>query len=242
MIQNVRKRLFRKLISRFFIPHIQFSYSQFGEDVIIAHLLSQVGITRPSYLDIGANEPKFISNTFYFYERGASGVLVEPNPYLFEKLMKSRPRDIVLNTGIGMNETTEADFYVFPNRANGLNTFSKAEAMHWQETGMKGLGKVAVEKVIKMPLTTINAIMEKYFSQQSPNILSIDVEGLDLEILKSLDFQRYNPEVICVETLQYDSQQKGHKNNDIINLMSTQQYEVYADTRVNTIFCKKSIL
>lgn len=189
MIQNTAKRLFRKLVGRFVLPKIQFGYSQFGEDIIIAHFFSQSGNFKPSYLDIGANEPKYISNTYYFYEHGGRGVLIEPNPYLYKKLKQERKGDIVINTGIGLDSVAEADFFIFPNYANGLNTFSENEAKHWQEVGMKGLGKIPLDKVIKMPLTPVNKILEQYFSNAGPDIISIDVEGLDLDILKSMDFE-----------------------------------------------------
>ena len=233
-------KLFRRL-GKWVMPEAQYGYSQFGEDLILAHLFAQLEIKKPTYLDIGANEPRYISNTYYFYTRGSRGVLIEPNPYLYKKLKNYRPRDIVLNTGIGINDTTEADFYMFPNYANGLNTFSEKEARHWEETGMKGLGKVAVEKVIKLPLIPINQVLEKYFKDKAPDFISLDVEGLDLEILKSLDFETYKPAVICVETLAYDENQKGFKLNNIIDFMSEKKYDVYADTSVNTIFCRQEI-
>jgi FkbM family methyltransferase len=233
-------KLFRK-IGKTLMPQAQYGYAQFGEDLILAHLFAQLEIKKPSYLDIGANEPRYISNTYYFYLRGSKGILIEPNPYLYKKLKALRPRDIVLNTGIGKTDTSEADFYVFPNYANGLSTFSEKDAKHWEETGMKGLGKIPVEKVIKMPLIPVNTILEKYAGSQAPNFISLDVEGLDLEILKSFDFHKYQPEVICVETLNYDENQQGYKANNIIEFMLTQNYEIYADTRVNTIFCRKDI-
>src|SRR5215470_302661 len=58
------------------------TYSQFGEDLIISDLFNKLSIDRVSYLDIGANNPSFVSNTYLFYERGFRGVLVEPNPIL----------------------------------------------------------------------------------------------------------------------------------------------------------------
>ncbi len=240
MITNAPKRLFRKFIRRYFIPDVQFSYSQFGEDLVIAFLFNQLGISKPTYLDIGANEARFISNTYYFYEQGSKGVLIEPNPYLYRKLKSTRSRDVVLNTGIGLSEVAAADFYVFPDYANGLSTFSAVEAHHWEENGMKGLGKIPVEKVIQMPLVPVNQILEKYFDQV-PNFISIDVEGLDLDILKSMDFERYRPEVICVETMVYDEKMESSKNESIPQFLRTRGYEVYADTRVNTIFARKDI-
>ncbi len=233
-------KLFRKIAKKL-MPEAQLGYAQFGEDLILAHLFSQLGIKKPTYLDIGANEPRYISNTYYFYLRGSRGVLIEPNPFLYKKLRSFRPHDTVVNTGIGFSEVAEADFYVFPNYANGLSTFSEKEAKHWEEVGMKGLGKIPVEKVIKMPLTPVNTILDKYFRDKAPNFISLDVEGLDLDILKSMDFNKYQPEVICVETLGYDEQQQSFKLTDIPDFVLTKNYAVYADTRVNTIFCRKDL-
>lgn len=223
------------------LPESKISYSQFGEDLIFDYFFNVNGISNPSYLDIGANEPKFISNTYYFYERGSRGVLVEPNPFLYNKLKNERPNDIVLNTGIGLTDVKEADFYIFPDYANGLSTFSEKEARHWEEIGMKGLGKIPVEKVIKMPLVPVNSIIEKYFPENMPDFISLDVEGLDLEILQSMNFDLYRPNLICVETLKYNDQQNGYKDNTVTDFMLTKNYFVYADTRVNTIYCKNDL-
>lgn len=233
-------KLFRKIGKRL-IPDAQYGYSQFGEDLILAHLFAQIGIDKPTYLDIGANEPRYISNTYYFYLKGSRGVLVEPNPYLYRKLKILRPNDTVLNTGIGISNSTEADFYLFPNYANGLSTFSEKEAKHWQEVGMKGLGKIPIEKVLKIPLIKINDILQLYFKTKIPNFISIDIEGFDFEILKTFDFTSYQPEVFCIETLAYDEMQQGYKTKDTIDFMLSKGYDVYADTRVNTIFSRTGI-
>ncbi len=73
---------FQKVLRRLVFPDTQVTYSQFGEDLIVRYLFDSLGIARPTYLDIGANHPKFSGNTFGFYKRGSRGVLVEPNPRL----------------------------------------------------------------------------------------------------------------------------------------------------------------
>ena len=88
MIQGIIKRLFRKGLAKFVVPHSNFGYSQFGEDIIIAYLFYYLKINKLLYLDIGANHPRYISNTFYFYERGGSGVCIEPNPMLWKIFKK----------------------------------------------------------------------------------------------------------------------------------------------------------
>lgn len=232
------KNLFRKLINKVVLPNSQLIYAQSGEDIILSHLFFKMSISHPTYLDIGANHPSFISNTYYFYLRGSSGVCVEPNPILYKKIKKLRPRDKVLNVGIGVNEETTADFYLFPEYADGLSTFSKEEAVYWEETGMKHTGKIKYEKIIQVPLQTINTVIVSNF-KHTPDFISIDVEGLDLQILESLDFDSHAPLILCVETLAYGKDQTEHKREDIISFVKSKGYEIYADTHVNTIFLRK---
>jgi FkbM family methyltransferase len=231
------RNLFRKIITRYVLPHSRSVYAQSGEDLILSHIFFKSGIQKPSYLDIGANHPSFISNTYYFYLRGSTGVCVEPNPYLYKKIMKARPRDQVINAGIGVTESAGADFYLFPDSAHGLSTFSRKDAEYWGGVGMKNVGRIPYEKVIKIPLVTINSVIEKYYDH-CPDFISLDVEGLDLDILQSLDYNRHSPKVICVETLLYDDDQQERKNVMIIDFLKGKGYEVYADTHVNTIFTK----
>lgn len=235
------KNTLRKIVNKLLLPHSQLVYAQSGEDIILANLFYKLNIDKPVYLDIGANHPAYISNTYYFYLRGSRGVCIEPNPVLYKKFKQWRPHDIVLNIGIGINEQKEADFYLFPDHAHGLSTFSEKEAKYWQETGIKKLGKIQYEKVIKVPLQTINTVIRDNFGK-SPDFISIDVEGLDLQILQTLDYELYRPTVICVETLYYDEQQKEHKRNDIIDYLSVKGYTVHADTHVNTLFIKNDLI
>jgi hypothetical protein len=106
------------------------SYAQQGEDIVLWQMLrGALGIERPTYMDIGAHHPVFSNNTFYFYERGARGVLVEPNPALHEVLAQIRPGDALVRAGIGVTAQTEADFYVIGGSEDGqLNTFSREQA------------------------------------------------------------------------------------------------------------------
>jgi FkbM family methyltransferase len=231
------KNLFRKIVNKWLLPDSQLIYAQSGEDIIMAHLFYKYDVAHPSYLDIGANHPAFISNTYYFYMRGSKGVCIEPNPYLYKKIKSMRPRDTVINAGIGIDSRESADFYLFPAYADGLGTFSKDEADYWAKTGMKKIGKIKYEKIIQVPLQIINDVIKNNF-QQEPDFISIDVEGLDLQILQSLDFNLYKPLILCVETLAYDAQQNESKREDIITFVKSKGYEVYADTHVNTIFLR----
>lgn len=233
------KSRFRKLLVNSFFKHIRSSYAQSGEDIIISDLFTRLNISQPTYLDIGANDPVALSNTYRLYKRGSKGVCVEPNPVLYQKIQKKRSRDICLNVGVAFDERRESAFYLFSQQFNGLNTFSKEEADFWEHTGNDEIGRHKVESIINMKLMPVNEIIEKYFSPH-PNFISVDVEGLDFEILKTIDFSKYRPEVFCVETLGFIENNKEIKKTEIIDFLLEQGYFVYADTYINTIFCLKS--
>jgi FkbM family methyltransferase len=226
------------LVTKYLLPKSKIFYAQSGEDLILSHLFVKLGIDKPNYLDIGANDPKFISNTYKLYRKGCNGVLVEPNPIICNNLKETRPRDIILNFGVGVNNINKAKFFLFPKETNGLSTFSEKDALYWQEVGMKDYGKIYFEDILEVDLIPINEILEQYFFKLNKSIdfISLDVEGLDLEILKSIDFNKFKPKIICVETLQYSLNQVEQKNVDIITFLLEKNYLVYADTHVNTIF------
>lgn len=210
------------------------SYSQCGEDLIIKHVLCEyLGIKNPSYLDIGAHHPTYLSNTYLFYERGSQGVCVEPDPFLFAQIEIERKRDTCLNVGVGFSEATSADLYIMSCRT--LNTFSKEEAERYQSYGTH-----RIQEVVKLPLLSVNSILDKYFAS-GPDFVSLDVEGMDFEILKSFDFSKFRPPVFCVETLSYAEDQSARKIEEIMALMRSKGYFSYADTYINTIFVDQEI-
>jgi FkbM family methyltransferase len=203
------------------------SYSQCGEDLVVAFTMGYLGIgPHITYLDVGANDPVQLNNTYYFYRKGHHGVLVEPNGALCRLLRDRRRGDTVLEAGIGAS-AGEADYYVMS--FDGLNTFSKEEADHRVENSH---GEIAIRQVIRMPLLDINDVMAGHFGG-APTFLSVDTEGLDLAILRSIDYGRFRPAIICAETLA-----SGTRNirTEIPEFLATQGYAARGGSFVNTIF------
>jgi FkbM family methyltransferase len=210
----------------------QSSWSQGGEDLVLEQVFRFIGISRPTYIDIGAYDPIIGSNTYLFYRKGSRGVLVEPNPIMADRLSRGRPGDTVLNVGIGVTDQREADFYVVGDRSQ-INTFSKEQADRYLEENEN-----AIRKVLKIPLVNINKVLAEHF-EGAPNLFSIDVEGLDLAILESLDFTRFRPQVFCVETLVYGTSQLLV---EIFELMRANDYSVRGGNFVNTVFVDAAAL
>lgn len=207
------------------------SYAQQGEDLALHQILRFVlNIERPTYMDIGAHHPVFNNNTYYLYERESRGVLVEPNPALHGLLEQVRPRDVLVRAGIGATAQTEADFYVIGGSEDAqLNTFSREQA---EMLVARGKGLYRIEQVVKIPLLSINELMRKHWNGP-PNLLSLDTEGFDLPILRSLDFERLRPDLICVESVEIGGRRLL---SEIMQLMAQKGYEARGGSFVNTIF------
>lgn len=204
------------------------SYSQSGEDIIIRRVLRRMHVQRPKYLDIGAHHPIKLNNTYLLYKDGGTGVLIEPNPFLIKALKRKRKRDIILPYGVGTEKIEKVAFYIMSN--DYLSTFSKQEA-----DKIANEGRDYIKKEIKVSLITVEEIIQTYL-QECPNFVSLDVEGLDYEILKEWDFTNCKPEVFCVETLSYTQTNTEEKRQEIFLLMQQAGYIAYADTYINAIF------
>lgn len=209
------------------------SYSQCGEDLIVRYVFDFLKIPTPTYLDIGAHHPTFLSNTFLFYQQGSSGLNIEPDPKLFEPFPKQRSRDTNLNIGISDQEG-DLPFYVMS--APTLNTFSEVDAR-----AAVAQGRIKIEKIFPVKVRPINAVLQEFLPDVPLDFLSIDVEGLDFAILSSMDFNRWRPKVICAETITYSEANRGEKIPEIAGLLHKLGYEAYADTHINTIFVDSTI-
>ncbi len=225
---------FRSIAKRIFPGRPNYkktSYAQAGEDLIVRFLFDELQVFRPSYIDIGAHHPFFLSNTALFYEAGCRGINIEPDPMLFEAFKKLRPDDTNLNIGIGA-ENGEADFYIIS--APTLNTFSKEEA-----EGYKKEGDYYITQTLRMPINTISNIVDKHNNGVFPQYLNLDAEGVDDMIVRSIDYGKNYPLVMCIETISFSTSGHGVKNNDLIAFVKEKGYMVYADTYMNTIFVRE---
>jgi len=206
------------------------SYSQCGEDLIVKFIFDSLSIAKPSYIDIGAHDPFLISNTALFNELGSRGINIDPDDNLLEKFKAVRPEDINLNIGVGP-EKSKMELYIMSEKA--LNTFSKKEAENCVKEGLEIIDTKSVD------ILTLDEIINKYNNGIFPEFLSLDAEGFDFDILKSIDYNKYYPKVICVETISFSKTGKGVKNQELIDFLISKDYLLYADTHINSIFVNK---
>lgn len=203
------------------------SYSQEGEDLILKRIFE--GQSIGLYVDVGAHHPKRFSNTYLFYKMGWRGINIDAMPGSMKEFRRVRPKDINLEMAIS-DKKEKLKYYVFNELA--LNTFSKQEV---EKKNGKGGYKVIDEVIIEtIPLSEI---FKKYLKENDHiDIMNIDVEGLDLQVLRSLDWSLHQPKIILVEDLNNNFEKIFE--SEIYKFLKPKGYSLTAKTFNTLIFLK----
>lgn len=212
----------------------QYSYSLFGEDNIIKIYIKQLlNKTTPGfYLDIGCNDPIIMSNTFGLYCDGWRGVAIDANIELIKKFKKTRPNDIVICAAIS-DESKELTFYEFENHL--VSTMDKELYERWIKDS---IWKFHSER--KVQTQTLNSIIEQYnLKDQEIDLLCVDVEGHDINVLKSVDLNKYRPKLIIVEALDFDIY--NFSKNEVCNYLEQKNYTFLGYISETCYFADKGI-
>lgn len=208
----------KKILYRLFF--LNFSFSQEGEDRILERIFEAK--INGFYIDIGCNHPRRFSNTYLFYLKGWSGICIDPNADFIHKYSKVRSRDTFINVGVSDVES-ELEFFKYNDDA--LNTFDR-ELTEWR---LKNTPYKLIEtKSIKV--LPLSIVLTQTKVPSVVDFMNIDVEGLDLNVLRSNDWTRVRPKIILVENLK-------QVNNPIHDFLSKLNYTMIAMTG-NTLFYK----
>lgn len=207
------------------------SYSQAGEDVIIFYALIMLGIpmNECTYLDLGANRPIEMSNTYFFYEQGARGVLVEANCTLISELERKRGGDVILNKCITGHTGDKVPFNVL--NLDGLSKIGSVDDI------LAANPEAELLETIELETITVGDIVDEYLGGNSPVIMNLDIEGLEKEILDSIDFSTIRPLFMIIEMIPYSTElTAGVKDNELLEYVRSKGYIEYAFTGINSIF------
>lgn len=175
-------------------------YSQHKEQqVIIDYFGSFVG----TLLDIGANNGKIFSNSRALLERGWYGLMVEPCEKTFKELQKNNKRFFgqLHNVAIGDKEGM-ADFYESGSLLN-CNDHSLVSTMKEDQTSRWKKKSKPKDKIVEFTKTTVPVITFAGLIKSSCcthfEFITIDVEGMELEILQQMDLKALGCRLICIE-------------------------------------------
>lgn len=176
-------------------------YSQEGEDILVKRIFEH----QPTgfYVDIGAHHPFRFSNTKLLYDMGWRGINIEPNPEVENLFQRFRPEDVFIPLGVGTS-SSNLSYYRYPHPA--MNTFDE-KLVKSRKTEPISVSTIKVDTLASILKLNLD-------SNQEITLLSIDAEGFDLDVLKSNDWNTYQPKWILVEIF----------NLDLINLGSNNMY------------------
>jgi FkbM family methyltransferase len=198
------------------------SYAQEGEDLILSRLFETVPpLARPGfYVDVGAHHPFRFSNTYFFYRRGWRGLNVDAMPGSMARFEASRPGDINLQAAIAEVEET-LTYFVFNEPA--LNGFDPELA-----AGRDGVNGFRIVDRVEMRTRTLADVLDATLPERQPiDFMSIDVEGYDLPVLRSSNWERYRPTFVLAED-SGTGNVAGALASQVTAFMAAQDYELCA--------------
>jgi FkbM family methyltransferase len=188
-------------------------YSQGGEDLILARLFNY----KPTglFIDVGANDPVLLNNTYLFYKLGWSGINFEPLPELAEKFKRKRSRDTVITKAMS-NFVGEANFTA------GINKYDVNSSLLNHDLPQKNTIRVHVDRLENvlddLKITEIDFI-------------SIDTEGTEVDVLEGLNLDKYKPRFILTE---YNTASKA--NDKLTPFLINKNYQPIFINTWNIIF------
>lgn len=216
---------------------LQPQFGQLGEDLVLDSIICSLCVRHSvpfdeiRYLDVGANHPVQTSNTYLLQKKhAASGVLIEANPSILKNLRAVRSKDIVLNAAVVPKHYTQKTVEIFISDNSEL---SSVNADHVHSFGEIGI----IKKTETVKAVYLDDILAEYFTKP-PQLLSIDIEGLDLDVLMSSRFPVRPWVIVCEPSRHF------FKNSDVLfdtALLANNYFEV-ARTAYNIIYIDFSLI
>ena len=157
-------------------------FSQYGEDLILWEFFR--GKVDGFFVDVGANHPTALSNTWFFEQRGWRGILVEPIPERAGQLRAARPASRVVETALGAPE----------QRGQAVFKLAEEDVL----SGLNPSARVKCSGEITVRVVTLDDVLNESGNPRV-DFVSIDVEGTELEVLRGFDLARHQPKVLLVE-------------------------------------------
>jgi FkbM family methyltransferase len=165
------------------------SYAQNREDVVLWRALRDIGAGR--YVEVGANHPRHDSVTRAFYDRGWSGVTVEPVPAFVDLHRAERPRDTQVEAAVTSRPAETVTLHVVGG--TGLSTLVDSIGADHASVGLD-------VSEVEVRAATLDAVLDESLAEDDPiHFMVVDVEGAEREVLESVDLRRRRPWVLVVE-------------------------------------------
>lgn len=201
------------------------SYSQYAEDLIIQSYFSKE-IKNGLYVDVGCHHPRRGSNTYSLYQKGWTGILIDLEEIKVLANQLIRRRDKVIFAAVSDSEEWVE---IFSDEKYSTNATIKKNLSIRND---RSIGQVKTQ--------TLTNILNQQNFQKNFELLSIDVEGVDLQVLKGLDLESYHPKIICIENWDSRNGILAILNSDIHKYLDNKNYELVAVSGLSTIYKRLS--
>ncbi|NII81001.1 FkbM family methyltransferase [Pedobacter riviphilus] len=221
------KNIASKIVTTLF-PRLSYgvrAYSSEGEDMILKRIFDkkQHGV----YVDVGAHHPFRVSNTYLLYKQNWTGINIDPMPGSMAVFNRHRPKDINLEMGVSAVKQ-QLTYFIFNEPA--LNTFSPEKVKEYSQAARYHV--IAEKKIETWPLADI---LDEYLAKDTTiDFLTIDAEGLDLEVLRSNNWNKYKPEYVLAESPPFEVFQP--ESSELYQFMQQIGYSLFAKTYYTYIF------
>lgn len=221
------KKIAAKLVTTLF-PRLSYgvrAYSSEGEDLILQRIFDKK--QRGVYIDVGAHHPFRVSNTYLLYKQNWTGINIDPMPGSKALFNRYRPKDINLEMGVSVVKQ-QLTYFIFNEPA--LSTFSPEKVKEYTQVSKYRV--IGEKKIDTWPLAEI---LDMYLAKDIKiDILTIDAEGLDMEVLRSNNWDKYRPAYVLAESPPFDVLQA--ERSELCQFMQTVGYRMFAKTYYTYFF------
>lgn len=203
---------------------VHFSFSQYGEDLLVWELLRREGRTHAGfYVDVGAFDPILYSNTNLLYQRGWQGLNLDLSDEAILRFNQVRARDINVQCAVSDAER-EMILCKYPIAAT--NRLLPVEVI--DRKSILGEEPVATTTIKALPLAKV---LDTYLpSEARLDFMDVDCEGHDLAVLKSNNWSKYRPFILAVEDVTNDPE------SEAVRYCTAQGYDLAATLFITRIF------
>jgi FkbM family methyltransferase len=166
------------------------SYARNFEDVMLVRALRH--IDRGFYVDVGASHPIADSNTYALYSMGWRGVAIEPQPVFNDLWRAHRPEDLLVNAALA-NQAGQTTLFKPTEHGQGA-TINTHFAQRYAQRGLR-MAEITV------PVHTLTEVLLATRLEGDIHLLTIDVEGAEEAVLRGLDWARFRPWLVMLESV-----------------------------------------
>ncbi|MFN2494204.1 MAG: FkbM family methyltransferase [Pyrinomonadaceae bacterium] len=216
----------RKLV-KFLLGHEPhgLTFASNGEDSILNYLFAFK--SDGFFVDVGAFHPIVASNTYLFYLKGWRGISIDARPGSMSAFRKVRSQDTNLELAIS-NTSEELSYYLVDDGQSPMNSFSKEFIQYLHIEG-------AVTGEIKIPTTPLARVLSEHVPpKRAIDFFTIDVEGMEVRVLRSNDWRKFRPKVVMVES--FDGLSSALLESDLVTTLANEDYRPIVKTTNEIVF------